>query len=49
VKLHQKISKQCLKASIHKDNLVNRRVEKDWSRGAGGAGEAGEEFLIFDK
>jgi hypothetical protein len=49
VKLHQKIFKQSLKASIHKDNSANRRVEKERSRGAGEAGKAGEEFLIFDK
>ncbi|AUB37172.1 hypothetical protein COO91_03110 [Nostoc flagelliforme CCNUN1] len=43
MKLHQKISEQSLKASIHKDNSVNRKVEKEGSRGAG------KKFLIFDK
>ncbi|WP_334885820.1 hypothetical protein [Nostoc sp.] len=36
MKLHQKISEQSLKASIHQDNSANRRVEKGESRGAGG-------------
>ncbi|MEH2414362.1 hypothetical protein [Nostoc sp.] len=36
MKLHQKISEQSLKASIHQDNSANRRVEKEESRGAGG-------------